>query len=103
LFGALKDKTRRVQYSLAGMLEMPKDAIMDLPRITVIGNWQINIENHRGLLEYTADKVRVSISNGELEIKGNNFVVRSILVDEITLDGQVYSISFSGEAVRPWV
>lgn len=101
MFGALKDKTRRVQYSLAGMLEMPGDALMDLPKITVIGNWQISIENHRGLIEYTADKIRINTSNGALEIKGKGLIIRGILVDEIALDGQVYSISFSGEAVRP--
>ncbi|MBC8080939.1 MAG: sporulation protein YqfC, partial [Gorillibacterium sp.] len=34
------------------MLDVPQDVVHDLPRITMIGNRQLYIENHRGVLQF---------------------------------------------------
>ena len=33
---------------------------MDLPRITLIGNLQLFVENHKGIIEYSDSRIRIN-------------------------------------------
>lgn len=90
----LRHKTRHVQRSMADLLEMPKEIVLDLPKVTIVGALQLVVENHKGIIEYTADKVRVSVANGEIEISGRNLILETILPEEISLEGEINSIFF---------
>ncbi|TXK90253.1 sporulation protein YqfC, partial [Parageobacillus sp. SY1] len=43
---------------LTDKLELPADIVMDLPRITMVGQIHIYIENHRGLLTFSDKELR---------------------------------------------
>lgn len=43
------------------MLDMPKEVVLDIPKLTIYSNNQLTIENYNGILEYTDEyMVRVS-------------------------------------------
>ncbi|NLH27205.1 MAG: sporulation protein YqfC [Syntrophomonadaceae bacterium] len=77
---------------LADYLELPKDLVLNFPRITLLGNVQLIIENHRGIMEYTKERIRISTSLGELVIDGEGLVLRNIFPDEIAIDGKIASL-----------
>lgn len=77
--------------------DLPEDVIMDLPRITMIGQLHIYIENHRGLLAFTDREVRLMLKHGQLLIKGSAFVIKTILPEEIMLEGQIEQVLFINE------
>jgi sporulation protein YqfC len=81
---------------MTDVLELPKDLVLDLPRVTLIGNVQITLENHRGVILYTDSNVRVAVARGEIVIAGEKLVLRSILHDEIIVDGTINSVSYIG-------
>ncbi len=87
-----KDRKKRIEF-LADYLELPKDLMMDLPKIKLLGNIQLIIENHRGIMEYTKERIRVSTSLGELVIDGEGLVLRNIFPDEIAVDGKITSLT----------
>jgi sporulation protein YqfC len=58
------ERTKQIQSQLAETFEIPQDALLNLPRITMIGDAQFYLENHRGIIEYTSEKIRVSILGG---------------------------------------
>ena len=68
--------------------------MMDLPRITMIGQIHIYIENHRGLLAFTDKEVRLMLKQGQLLIKGTSFVIKTILPEEILLEGKLNKVLF---------
>ena len=78
---------------MANYLELPKDLLMNLSRITLIGDIQLHIENHRGIIEYTKEKIRISISMGELVIVGEDLVLRNIFPDEIAVEGKIKALN----------
>ncbi len=78
-------------------MDLPQDVMMDLPRITMIGQLHIYIENHRGLLAFTDSEVRLMLKNGQLLIKGNAFVIKTILPEEIMLEGKIDKVYFINE------
>lgn len=85
---------KRGKQQMSEFLEIPNDVMLDLPRIVLMGNLQAFIENHRGILEYTPEAVRIAIVEGELEITGEKLILRNILPDEICVEGMIKTISF---------
>jgi sporulation protein YqfC len=49
----------RVRNWMANKMDLPQDVMMDLPRITMIGQIHVYIENHRGLLVFTDKELRL--------------------------------------------
>jgi sporulation protein YqfC len=78
----------------AGVLDLPKDITMEMPRITMIGQFQMYIENHRGVLHFSDKELRLLLTKGQLIIKGNNLVIRAILPEEVLVEGIIHQVIF---------
>ena len=74
------------------LLDLPQDVVFDLPRLTMIGDRQLYIENHRGVLHFSSDKLRLALTKGELEITGQELVIRTIWTEEVFVEGQIRHI-----------
>lgn len=79
---------------LTSRLQLPADAVMDLPRITMVGQLHIYIENHQGVLKFSNDEVRLLLKQGQLLIKGQDFMLKTILPEEILLEGKIEHVSY---------
>jgi sporulation protein YqfC len=88
---------QKLKRLMVQTMDLPQDVMMDLPRITIIGQLHIYIENHRGLLTFTDSEVRLMLKKGQLLIKGNAFVIKTILPEEIMLQGTIDKVYFINE------
>jgi len=91
---AWRERKQRLQQQLAGFLELPKDIILDLPKIVLVGNVQVFIENHRGIIEYNPEVIRVNTTGGEVEITGRELMLRTILPEELVVEGVIVGVRF---------
>jgi sporulation protein YqfC len=93
---------QHIRNWMAKKMDLPQDVMMDLPRITMIGQIHIYVENHRGLLTFTDKELRLLLKQGQLLIKGKSFVIKTILPEEILLEGKIDQVIYikddSGEA-----
>lgn len=87
----------RIRYWMAKTMDLPQDVMMDLPRITMIGQIHIYIENHRGLLTFTDKELRLLLKQGQLLIRGKSFVIKTILPEEILLEGKIDQVIYINE------
>ena len=78
---------------LADALEIPEELALDLPRITLVGNLNLNVENHKGIISYAADEVRLRVSDGYLVARGHNFALRSISKTDVFLEGEITNLA----------
>jgi sporulation protein YqfC len=85
---------KKWRQNLADLFELPREIILNLPRLTVIGNVQCYLENHRGVIEYTDEKVRVSVNGGEIIIQGGNLVIRYLANEEIAIEGNIETVNY---------
>ncbi|NPV70472.1 MAG: sporulation protein YqfC [Firmicutes bacterium] len=92
----MERKGGRIRNRIAGALELPGDVVLDLPRITLIGNVEMSVENHRGLIEYSPECVVIGFGEGQITIRGEELKIGSIVPDEITLTGRICSIGLEG-------
>jgi sporulation protein YqfC len=84
----------KVQKWFVQHSDMPADVIMDLPRITMIGRLHIYIENHKGVLAFSKEELRLSMKQGQLLIIGQEFILKTILPEEILLEGSIRKVEF---------
>lgn len=80
--------------SLAGFLEIPQDIVMDLPRITMLGNKQLLVENHKGIIEYTPSLVRIKLTKGELTVSGEGLTLGNLQAEQILVEGVVREVKY---------
>ncbi len=87
--------TKRLKHKFSDFLEIPSDVMLDLPKIVLVGDIQVFIENHRGIVEYTSEVVRVIVGEGEIGIMGQGLSIRNISGDEIIVEGKIKSLSIN--------
>lgn len=85
---------KKWRQNLVDLFELPREIVLNLPRLTVIGNLQCYLENHRGVIEYTTEKVRLSVNGGEIIIQGENLAIRYMANDEIAVDGNISQVHY---------
>lgn len=88
-------KINNLEQKFAKILDIPNDVVFDLPKITLIGNVQMYIENHKGIIEYLPSVIKVAVNTGEVEVTGEDLTVRNISREEIHLDGLIISINYN--------
>lgn len=88
----MKKQIKNVKYNISEALELPVDIMMDLPKLTLIGNIQISILNHKGIIEYTEENIRVNTKSGIFKITGEELEIKTILSEEIIISGVIKKI-----------
>ncbi len=90
----METKADVVKKGIADLLELPRDIVLDLPKITLVGNLQLYIENHKGIIEYSSGIVRINTKAGILAVTGAGLTIRTIVVEEIIIVGQIDRVEF---------
>ncbi|MFZ2463870.1 MAG: sporulation protein YqfC [Caldibacillus thermoamylovorans] len=88
---------QKMRRWITNQLDLPEDVMIDFPRITMVGQIHIYIENHKGLLSFSDKEIRILLSQGQLLIKGKAFVIKTILPEEILLEGKIEQVLFIPE------
>ncbi|MFS0786278.1 sporulation protein YqfC [Shouchella sp. 1P09AA] len=86
--------TNRIKKWVTAQMQLPADVMMDLPRITMIGQLHIYIENHRGVLQFSTNELRLLLKEGQLLVTGDQFVLKTILPEELLLEGRIDKVTF---------
>lgn len=83
---------RKLHKLTASWLDMPQDVVFELPRLTLIGDRQLYIENHRGVINFSEEVLRLALIKGELEVRGRELIIRTIWTDEVFVEGIITGI-----------
>ena len=84
----------RLKEKVAGLLALPKEIALNLPQVIVTGRDEVNIENYKGIKEYTETKVAVNTSAGLLVVEGKKLHLRQITVENIVVTGIIDSFRY---------
>lgn len=95
----MEEKINRGKEVVVEKLNLPADVVLDMPKITVLGNKEIVIENHKGIKYFDKDKIEVKTKIGVLMINGVNFEILYIGGETITIGGIFRAIYYEGASV----
>lgn len=85
------DKGREV---LVEKFDLPAEIVMDVPKITVTGKKEITIENHKGILTFEKELVKINSKIGNILVTGSNFEILYIGGSTIVISGIFKSIIY---------
>lgn len=80
------------KLNLSDALELPLDVALDMPKITIIGDLKVDIQNHKGIIEYTSNLIRINSKIGIIKISGESLEIKNILSEEININGKVKNV-----------
>lgn len=92
----MEGKIQNAKGELIDKLELPRDVLMDLPKIVIMGNSEISIENHRGIVVFDENIVKINSRVGLISIHGRGFEILFLGGKTITLRGVFKSILYEG-------
>lgn len=87
--------TMAVRATLAQGLELPREIMLNLPLLTVIGTREARIENFKNIIEFSEDKIRINTTSGILKIEGKNLSISEINSENICVYGEISAYCFS--------
>lgn len=90
----MEEKWYRTKEGIANKLDLPRDIILNMPKITVTGDNEIIIENHKGIVVFSESEVKVNSGIGLISIYGVNFEILFMGGSTITVGGKFKSIIY---------
>lgn len=82
-------KNKELTWALAEKLDLPGDLVPGAGRVTVSGGRQAVIEGHRGILDYSEERVTVSFVRGRLSLLGSGLRLKAMNGDELLVEGEI--------------
>ncbi|MCL2566089.1 MAG: sporulation protein YqfC [Defluviitaleaceae bacterium] len=83
-----------ISQKITSALELPKEVVMNLPLITLIGNEDMTVENFKGVLEYSEERVRINTTAGIVRVEGKKLLLKQITADNIGIVGNIMKVEF---------
>jgi len=92
----MSNKIESVKKALSEKLDISKDIILEVPKITIIGKEEIIIENHKGIIVFEKNIIRVNTKIKVIKIVGENFEIIYIGESTLSIKGEFISIEYEG-------
>ncbi|HOJ09006.1 MAG TPA: sporulation protein YqfC [Clostridiales bacterium] len=92
--GEKRHADKNVKEKLTEVLELPKEVILNIPKMTIIGNKELVIENYKGIIEYGSARIRINTGTGLIKITGNGLNIKEITSEDVIIGGDISSLEF---------
>lgn len=90
----VKDKLNLTKERLSDFLELPKEVISKITKITIIENNSILIEGYQNIVDYYDDYVKIKANDMYIMIDGKELDIQEITDYELVIEGTIYSINY---------
>lgn len=78
--------------SLAERLELPEEALDGAAKLTVTAGRRALIENHRGILEYSRERIAVAFGRERLSLIGEGLRIVAMNRKELLISGELKEV-----------
>lgn len=85
---------KQVKSNIVKSLELPRDIMYGAVIITVTGKSEALIENYKGIIEYTCEKIRIQTKNCLVEVRGKRLLIEYYTNDEMKITGCIHEIIY---------
>ena len=85
----------KLKAELTESFHLPKDLMCGSVIVTATGNQEVYVENYKGILEYSDEKIKLQTKNCYLTISGKNLVISYYTNDEMKITGCIQCIRYS--------
>ena len=84
----------KLRDRIADSFEVSKEVFLDVPKLTMIGNRELCIENYKGICEYTDKLLIIEAKPCRIRLEGSDLEVKTITEELIYVTGEFLRIEF---------
>lgn len=87
-------KERAVLSTVAELFDLPADVVAGLPRLEMVGNRQLYLEHHAGILAYSEEQIDVNTAAGALRVRGESLSLLAMTAEELRIGGRIAAVEW---------
>ena len=76
----------------AEALDLPGDVLAGLPHIELTGNRELRMENHKGILAYGGEEIRISGGKLGITVRGRGLELRAMNAGQLFITGTIQGV-----------
>lgn len=84
----------QAKRKIAECLDLPAEVVCGCPKMIIIGDTRVIIENHEGIFEITKNELRINTQNGILAIYGGELEIKELNADCAVIDGKIHGCKY---------
>ena len=73
----------------AEVFDLPADALLGLPKLELVGDCELRVENHKGILAYGREEIHISGGIYLIKIAGRELELRAMRAGELRITGVI--------------
>ena len=85
-----------VMDSVAELFDLPADIVAGLPHLEMVGNRQLFLERHTGILGYSEEQIDVNTVSGVVRIRGQRLTLVAMTAEEVRIGGVISAVELVG-------
>ena len=78
----------------AERLEIPAFGLHGLPRLTLTGDRQLLVEQHRGLTRYSTEEIVIALQKGRVRLTGKNLRLVAMDKEAVLIAGEIRCLEY---------
>ena len=87
-----KLRRRSAAEKVAQVFSLPADAVAGMPLIELVGDAQLRVERHRGILAYDPKEIHIGAGRVTVRVRGLDMELRSMNRSELLITGRIFSV-----------
>lgn len=87
-------KRKSYLENLSGRYHLPDDVLLGSSSVEIIGIKSVRVENYKGIIEYTQQKIKLQIQEGKILIEGERMQIDYCTDVELHISGWIKSIRY---------
>lgn len=76
-------------------LDLPGDILTALPRIELLGDRELHMENHKGILAYGSEEIHISGGKLVVRVRGEGLELRAMDPAQLLITGHIDAVEFA--------
>ena len=77
----------------ARVFDLPANALAGVPRVELVGDGELRMENHRGILAYGEEEIRISGGSYTVRVTGQSLQLRTMSPLALLITGRIRAVS----------
>ena len=79
---------------LAELFDLPGDVVAGACHLEMMGDRQLFLEHHSGLLAYSGEQIDVNTPSGVLRVKGQSLTLEAMTGEELRIGGRIFGVEW---------
>ena len=92
----MEKRGQKVLSALAELFDLPGDVVAGLPRLEMVGDRQLYVEHHTGILAYSDTCIDANTTAGVLRISGEGLSLLAMTAEELRIGGRIGAVAWVG-------